>query len=87
METCKNWYYERWAELFRFKLPYQAPVHEDFHVCLGNQDTSGRVSVCFVSHYSHLDYYTAERLTGSQPWLAVSHRSRTHETLEQCWIS
>ena len=49
METCKNWYYERWAELFRFKLPYQAPVHEDFHVCLGNQESGGRVSACFVS--------------------------------------
>ena len=54
METCKNWYHERWDELFRFNLPYQAPVHEDFHVCLGNQDTSGRVSVCFVSQHSHL---------------------------------
>ena len=52
METCKNWYHERWDELFRYDLPYQPPVHEDFHVCLGSQDSGGHVDACYVRFHA-----------------------------------
>ena len=48
VNSCQNWYYERWEELFGFRLPYQAPIRESNHICLGNQDQGG-VSACWVS--------------------------------------
>ena len=48
MEQCRNWFYERWSELFPFRVPYDAPISEKYHHCVGS-NAYPDPNVCYVS--------------------------------------